>query len=159
GPGELYGGELGRSVVAHQDATGGRLTMSDLRAYRPIWRRPLRTRYRDVELATNPPPSSGGILIAFMLGVLEPVTAGMRPGEAPTLRALAEAMRAAGRRRDKHFARLLHRGGLPGHLLSPESLSVGAGEVETSLRGVPSEAPALTSDRGTTHISVVDGAG
>ena len=159
GPDELYDGDLGRAVVAHQDATGGRLTMADLRAYRPVWRRPLRTRYRDVELATNPPPSSGGILIAFMLGVLEPVTEGMQPGKAPTLRALAEAMRAAGRRRDRHFARLLHRGGLAGHLLSPESLSAGAGEVAAALQGAPTESPALASDRGTTHISVVDGAG
>jgi gamma-glutamyltranspeptidase/glutathione hydrolase len=159
GPGELYGGELGRSVVAHQEATGGRLTMADLRAYRPIWRRPLRTRYGDVELATNAPPSSGGILIAYMLGVLEATTAGMRAGEAPTLRALAEAMRAAGRRRDRDFARLLHRGGLPGHLLSAASVAAGRAEVAAALRGAPTAAPALASDRGTTHISVVDGKG
>jgi gamma-glutamyltranspeptidase/glutathione hydrolase len=133
--------------------------MADLRAYRPIWRRPLRTRYRDVELATNAPPSSGGILIAYMLGLLEPMTAGMRAGEATTLRALAEAMRAAGRRRDRDFARLLHRGGLPGHLLSETSLEAGRAEVAAALRGAPTRAPALASDRGTTHISVVDGKG
>jgi len=156
GPGELYGGELGRSVVAHQEATGGRLTMADLRTYRPVWRRPLRARYRDVGLATNAPPSSGGILIAYMLGVLEATTDGMRAGEAQTLRALAEAMRAAGRRRDREFARLLHRGGLPGHLLSERSLAAGRAEVAAALRGAPSMAPALASDRGTTHISVVD---
>jgi len=159
GPGELYGGELGRTVVAHQEATGGRLTMADLLAYRPIWRRPLRSQYRDVELATNAPPSSGGILIAFMLGVLEPATAGMTAGRAPTLRALAEAMRAAGRRRDRDFARLLHRGGLAGHLLSEQSLSAGRAEVAVALRGAPTTAPALASDRGTTHISVVDAEG
>ena len=159
GPGALYGGDLGRSVVAHQDATGGRLTMADLRSYRPVWRRPLHAPYRDVELATNAPPSSGGILIAFMLGVLEPTTAGMPPGDARTLRALAESMRAAGRRRDREFARLLHRGGLPGHLLSEPSLEVGRAEVAAALRDAPTEAPALASDRGTTHISVVDGEG
>jgi gamma-glutamyltranspeptidase/glutathione hydrolase len=159
GPGELYGGDLGRSVVAHQEATGGRLTIADLRSYRPVWRRPLRSRYQDVELATNAPPSSGGILIAYMLALLEPTTDGMRPGEAPTLRALAEAMRAAGRRRDRAFARLLHRGGLAGHLLSEESLAAGRAELAAALRGAPTQAPALVSDRGTTHISVVDAEG
>ncbi len=159
GPGEVYGGELGRRVVAHQDATGGRLTLADLRGYRPVWRRPLRWTYRDVQLATNPPPSSGGVLIAFMLGVLEPNTAGVRAGDARALRALAEAMRAAARRRDAHFARLLHRGGLPGHLLSGESLAAGRAEVAGALRGEPTASPVLASDRGTTHISVVDGEG
>jgi gamma-glutamyltranspeptidase / glutathione hydrolase len=159
GPDELYRGDLGRAVVAHQHETGGRLTMADLAAYRPVWRRPLRIRYRDVELSTNPPPSSGGVLIAYMLAVLGPVTEGMAAGEASTLRALAEAMRAAGRRRDAAFSRLLHRGGLARHLLADASVGAGRDEVASALRGAPTESRPLVSDRGTTHISVVDAEG
>ena len=34
-------GEPGRAMVDHQQATGGSLTLDDLAAQRPVWRRPL----------------------------------------------------------------------------------------------------------------------
>ncbi len=159
GPAELYRGGLARAMVDHQHRTGGRLTMDDLAAYRPIWRRPLRVPFAGHELLTNPPPSSGGALIGYMLAVLDGVHEPRRPGEARTLLALAETMRAAARTRDARFERLLHRGGLPGHLLSPQSVERGRESVRAALEGLPSPAPSLHSDPGTTHVSVVDGDG
>ena len=41
-----------------------------------VWRRPLRAAFRDHELVTNAPPSSGGALIAYMLSVLDGFAAG-----------------------------------------------------------------------------------
>lgn len=46
---------------------GGLLTRRDLDAYRPVWREPLWTDFAGTRLATNPPPSSGGTLIALGL--------------------------------------------------------------------------------------------
>ena len=40
-------------------------------AYEVIEREPARVTYRGREVLTNPPPSSGGILIADALGILE----------------------------------------------------------------------------------------
>jgi gamma-glutamyltranspeptidase / glutathione hydrolase len=160
GPYALYRGQLARAMVDHQHRHGGRLTMADLASYRPVWRRPLRSAYGGHELTTNPPPSSGGALIAYMLATLEPFAAGHSAGKADALRLLAESMRAAGRRRDARFAQMLHRGGLASHLLSSEQVQAGRREIESALqRGAPSRVPALASDRGTTHISVIDGEG
>jgi gamma-glutamyltranspeptidase/glutathione hydrolase len=159
GPDVLYRDELARAMVDHQHRHGGRLTMADLASYRPVWRRPLRSAYGGHELTTNPPPSSGGVLIAYMLAALEPFAPGRGAGQADSLRVLAETMRAAGRRRDARFARLLHRGGLAAHLLSREQVQAGRREIERALQGAPSGAPTLASDRGTTHISVIDGEG
>jgi gamma-glutamyltranspeptidase/glutathione hydrolase len=156
GPEPLYRGELARAMVAHQHATGGRLTMSDLASYRPVWRRPLVAGFRGRRVLTNPPPSSGGVLIAYMLALLDGIDDHGPAGSAHPLRVLAEAMRAAGRRRDRRFARLLHRGGLARHLLSDAEVEAGRGELQAGIDGVPTAAPALASDRGTTHISVVD---
>jgi gamma-glutamyltranspeptidase/glutathione hydrolase len=158
GPGQFMAGELGRAMVDHQHETGGSLTMADLAAYRPIWRRPLRLDYRGHQLATNPPPSSGGSLIAYMLAVLDglPVE---QPGSAPELRLLAETMRSAARTRDATFERLLHSGGLRGHLLAPELVECGRWAVREALAGRPQPAPLLQSDAGTTHVSVLDGDG
>jgi gamma-glutamyltranspeptidase / glutathione hydrolase len=159
GPEAMRSGELARAMVDHQAATGGPLTADDLLAYRPVWRRALAAGFRGHDLHTNPPPSSGGSLIAYMLAVLDAAGAPPAPGEARTLVALAETMRAAARTRDRRFERLLHRGGLPAHLLSPESVERGREAVERALAGVPSPAPAIRADPGTTHISVVDGDG
>ena len=42
--------------------------MDDMAAYEPIERRPVEARFRGYEVLTNPPPSSGGILIGYSLG-------------------------------------------------------------------------------------------
>ncbi len=159
GPSEFTTGGLARAMVDHQHATGGRLTLADLAGYRPVWRRPLRVAHNGHELATNPPPSSGGSLIAYMLAVLHELDEPTGPGDARSLLALAETMRAAARMRDPRFERLLHRGGLTRHLLSSASVERGRAAVRAALAGVPQPAGALRSDAGTTHISVVDGDG
>ena len=155
-PGDLYTGELARAMVAHQHETGGSLTTADLAAYRPVWRRPLLVPYGRHVIATNPPPSSGGVLIGHMLSVLEGVPGARPPGRARTLRAYAETMRAAARMRTATFTRLLYRGGLARHMLAPETVEAGRAAVTVALAGQPSPMLAVPSDAGTTHISAVD---
>ncbi len=158
-PDDLYTGELARAMVAHQHAAGGPLTMADLAAYRPIWRRPLEVPYGRHVIVTNPPPSSGGVLIGHMLAVLEGVPGPRPPGRARTLRAYAETMRAAARMRTAQFTRLLYRGGLGRHMLSDKAVAAGRAAVVSALAGEPSPAVAVPADPGTTHVSVVDRAG
>ena len=67
----FYDGELGRRLVTACREQGGLLTKQDLASYRIVRRKPLERRYRDARILTNPPPSTGGILIAFALGLLE----------------------------------------------------------------------------------------
>ena len=49
----------------------GTLTRADLAAYATVPRAPVRVAYRGREVLTNPPPSAGGILIAYALALLE----------------------------------------------------------------------------------------
>jgi gamma-glutamyltranspeptidase/glutathione hydrolase len=99
------------------------------------------------------------VLIAHMLSVLAAVGGDRESGSAGELLVLAETMRAAARLRDRNFARLLHRGGLAAHVLGPEARLQSVAAVMHALRGVRRGAPLVHSDRGTTHISVVDGEG
>ena len=55
------------TVAAHG---GGRLCQADLRAYETVERAPVAVDFRGVEMLTNPPPSAGGILIAYALAML-----------------------------------------------------------------------------------------
>ena len=73
GASPLYEGDLARATVDTVESGGGLLTLEDLAAYRVVWRRPVQVRYRGLEVVSNPPPSSGGILIAYGLALLERV--------------------------------------------------------------------------------------
>jgi gamma-glutamyltranspeptidase / glutathione hydrolase len=59
GPGALYGGELGRRVIAHIAKLGGCLTLDDLAAVKPVWRDPISVSYRGLKVYTPPPPCEG----------------------------------------------------------------------------------------------------
>jgi gamma-glutamyltranspeptidase/glutathione hydrolase len=141
---DLYTGALARAVVSHLRETGGTVTLADLRAYRVIRRRPLAARFRRRQVLTNPPPSSGGVLIAYGLRLLDRLPAAPA-GRAEAIAALAEVMREQSAARVGRFAGDLYRGGLAGRLLSDENVRRAA----ASVRSVSS----------TTHISVVDGSG
>jgi gamma-glutamyltranspeptidase/glutathione hydrolase len=89
---ELYTGELGARIVEHIRANGGCFTQRDLTEYRVIRRRPVRARFCGEEFYSNPPPSRGGVLIAYGLPLLEELGVG-EPGKAEAIDALARVMR------------------------------------------------------------------
>jgi gamma-glutamyltranspeptidase/glutathione hydrolase len=70
GPSAYYEGPIAQAIVQAVAARGGVLTTADLARYEPLWRAPLTTRYRDAEIATMPPPSSGGIALITALDTL-----------------------------------------------------------------------------------------
>jgi gamma-glutamyltranspeptidase / glutathione hydrolase len=156
GAAALYRGERARAIVSTVRRGGGEVTLEDLSRYRVVWRRPVRTRFRDHEFISNPPPSSGGALIAYGLALLEALP-DTSAGSADALAALAEVMREQERARGGSFWSDLHRGGLARRLLSADS-------VVTSIERIRSRVPTAalagaTSAGGTTHVSAVDSAG
>ncbi len=149
----LYGGDLGRRLVAHFQGEGGKITLQDLERYRVVWRRPVRSRYRDCEFVSNPPPSSGGILVAYGLRLLDELGKGGAPGSTQALARLVEVMREQTRARSaRGYAGALRRGGLAARLLSDDSLRAGVERV----RRAEAAGPEPRSANGTTHIAVVD---
>ena len=108
GPDAFYRGPLARAIVVAQqktraelgDAGRGRMTLADLGDYRVAIREPLVGHYRGWTLAAMPPPSSGGLTLLQMLGLLErfplgDASQGYGFGSARTLHVMAEAMRLA----------------------------------------------------------------
>ena len=59
GPGLLYAGALGKTIVAHLQKNGGSLTLDDLAAVKPVWKEPLTAAYRGLVINTLPPPCEG----------------------------------------------------------------------------------------------------
>jgi gamma-glutamyltranspeptidase / glutathione hydrolase len=124
---------LSEFVLAH----GGTIGARDLASYEALARRPIAAPFRGAEVLTNPPPSSGGILIAYCLGLLE------RLGERTGPEQLVAAMGAANDLRDLEFAESLYEEGVEAGVLDSGGLDLAA----ASLLG------------STTHVSVLDEAG
>ncbi len=71
----FYRGETARLIVAEMERGGGLLSAEDLENYRPRWREPLRGEWRDLEVITAPPPSSGGLAILQYLRIKDLLSA------------------------------------------------------------------------------------
>ncbi|WP_092771875.1 gamma-glutamyltransferase [Hymenobacter actinosclerus] len=90
----FYAGETADLLVAEMRRGGGLITKTDLAAYQPKWRTPLRGRYRGYEVLTFPPPSSGGVALLQMLQMLEPYNLAAAGWHAPqAVHWLTEAQR------------------------------------------------------------------
>jgi gamma-glutamyltranspeptidase/glutathione hydrolase len=151
----LYGGELGRALVDHVAGLGGEITERDLADYRVVRRRPIRAKYCGCELASNPPPSTGGVLIGYGLRLLDLLGTNGGPGTADAMSALIEVMREQTRARGGRFARELYRGGLARRLYDGPALA----EAVARMRAAEPGRAEAAAPRGTTHISVVDARG
>ena len=155
GAGALAAGELGRALVDFMRAEGGSVTSEDLAAYRVIRRRPIRVGYFGHEVDSNPPPSSGGVLIGYGLLLLDRLGIAGRPGTAEAIAQFVEVAREQNRVRARGFTSALYRGGLAARLHAEGTISAAVERIRAR-----EEAPAdPVGAKGTTHISVVDGRG
>jgi gamma-glutamyltranspeptidase / glutathione hydrolase len=69
-PQTFYRGWIATAIVQDMAANGGIITQQDLAQYRPTWRTPLCGNFRQYQVCSMPPPSSGGILLLQMLNML-----------------------------------------------------------------------------------------
>jgi gamma-glutamyltranspeptidase/glutathione hydrolase len=93
----FYRGDIAARVCEWMHAHGGALDAENLAGYRAVEREPVRMRYRDREVFTNPPPSAGGTLLAYALALLD------RGPTPPRLSDVVEAMAAAQGERSPEF--------------------------------------------------------
>ena len=67
----FYKGEIAEKIAISMKENGGLISQYDLENYKAVWREPLKSKYRNLELITMGPPSSGGVHIIQMLNILE----------------------------------------------------------------------------------------
>ncbi|MEL7232334.1 MAG: gamma-glutamyltransferase, partial [Pseudomonadota bacterium] len=68
-------GPIAEAIIAktQEEPRPGTLTLADMAAYQPIKKPALCSTYRDYRLCSAPPPSSGGVGVQAILGMLETV--------------------------------------------------------------------------------------
>ena len=140
GPGFAYTGDVASAVSRWVLERGGLLSEADLAEYAPVDREPARAAYRGRQVLTNPPPSSGGILIAYSLDLLE------RLCRACDVRTLVEVMDRTNRERTDEFVQGLQSEGYLERFLHREAIDSAASELGSRLGS-------------TTHLAVLDADG
>ncbi len=161
---DFYTGDTAKAITAEMTHQGGLVTMKDLAAYRPIWRQAVRGSYRGYQIASMPPPSSGGVHLIQMLNMLElfPL-AKLGHNGADGLHLMAEAMKLVYADRARHL-------GDPDFWAVPIKGLTSKAYAKSLAAGIdPRRArpsvqishgdPAPYESNETTHFSVMDGAG
>ena len=155
----LYEGDIAKDIVlaVRTHAKPGDLSEEDLRNYRALEREPVCGPYRRWRVCSMGPPSSGGIAVLQILGLLERTAFARAPPESPAaLHYFAEAGKLAYADRARYLGdpdaiRVPVRGLLASHYLDQRAKLI----TEKAM----ALAPPGDAETGTSHFSIVDGRG
>lgn len=157
----FYRGPIAAEMVdrVRGHARPGTLALADLADYRPIKREALCGPYRLWVVCGMPPPSSGGIAILQMLGLLEPFEIWREsPNNLRSIHLIAEASQLAFADRDRYvadpaFVKVPVEGLLsPAYLADRRKLM----SPDRSMGKIGPGVPPGYVERGTSHMSIVD---
>ncbi len=157
----FYEGPLAEDIVAAVAAgpVPGQMTLEDLANYRPEVRAPICREYRIWNICSAPPPSSGGVIVNEIMGMLEPFDmAATGPDTAEGWRRFIEASRLAYSDRDAFIADTAFVDVPVEALLSHNYINTRSALIDrdTAIPSIPAGEPDLP---GTSHFVVVDSAG
>jgi gamma-glutamyltranspeptidase/glutathione hydrolase len=164
GPRAFYEGSLAAEIVAGVRANGGIMTPDDLKNYRAIVRPVVRGTYRRYEVASMPPPSSGGVHLIQMLNILEGFPLRESGAEsAATLHLMIEAMKPAYADRaaflgDPAFVKVPVAGLISKRYAAEQRLAIDPQRARPA-QEIRAGNPAPYEGDNTTHYSVIDAEG
>lgn len=162
GPADFYQGETATLILAEMARGKGIISAEDLSNYKAVWRNPLLSNWRNMQLITVAPPSSGGIALNQLLALKEfnaEHFTGVVHNSAQYVHLVAEIEKRVFADRadylgDPDFTEVPQ-----GQLLEPAYLQQRAKEINpTAISPTASVKPGLESEQ-TTHFSIVDKSG
>jgi gamma-glutamyltranspeptidase/glutathione hydrolase len=158
---ELYEGDIAKKLIEYVRTSGGLLGYRDLHDYTPVWRSPIRIKFRGYDIYTMAPPSAGGLVIGESLNILNGYDLNAAGFQTPaSIHLLAEAMRRAYIDRNKYLgdpasARIPYR-----ELLSSERAQQWRASIDVK-KSTPTHLLAepgtnVAEGQHTTHFTIVD---
>ena len=158
----FYEGETARLIVEEMQRSKGILTYDDLKNYVAKERAPITFMYRGYKVVSFPPPSSGGILLAQMLKMIEKYPVGSYGFQSPrAVQLMVEAERRGYADRAEHM-------GDPDYWKVPQKALMSDAYLAERMKGYDSTKASKSSEikagmphesDQTTHISIIDGEG
>ncbi|NRA84606.1 MAG: gamma-glutamyltransferase [Gammaproteobacteria bacterium] len=157
----FYQGKIAQQIADSVVAAGGVLTVDDMSQYQVIEREAVIGTYRGYQVASMPPPSSGGVHIVQMLNMLAQYPIGeMGHNSSDTIHVMAESMRRAYADRSKYL-------GDPDFVNVPVSALIDKKYAIELVKTIDMDKASLSSDisptkvlpyesNETTHYSIID---
>lgn len=164
GKDEFYKGKTAKKLVAFLQQKGGIISMQDLANYKVVWRKPITFKYKELNIISMAPPSSGGITLAQILKMIEPYDVSkLRNNSAKYIQLLAEAERRAYADRnyflgDPDFVKIPQKQLLDENYLKERMKSFSFEKATLSSEVSHGEISVYESNE-TTHYSIVDADG
>ena len=100
----FYEGPVAESLIKRVREAGGIITHEDLIKYKPVWRKPLNFKYKNLNIFSMGPPSSGGVCLGQILKMIEPYNIGQYyHNSEKAIQLIVEAERRSYSDRSKHL--------------------------------------------------------
>ena len=160
----VYEGKSADDIVAEMQRGNGLITYEDLKSFNAVWREPMRVTYKEYNVISMGPPSSGGIALAQLLKSVEPYPLNSwGHNTSPTVHLMTEVERRAYADRSTYL-------GDPGFFDVPVDILTSGMYIKERMKNFDPEraTPSHTIKEGsivlheskqTTHLSVVDAQG
>ena len=158
----FYEGKTAKLIIEEMKRGNGLLSYADLKNYTAKQRTPMQFTYRGYGIVGFPPPSSGGVLLAQMLGMIEPYPVKSYGFESPqTTQLMIEAERRAYADRAKYL-------GDPDFYAIPQKKLISKAYLAQRMKDFDSLHASKSEDiqaglayesKETTHFSIIDKSG
>lgn len=155
----FYEGKTADFIVDEMKQGNGIITKEDLKNYKAVWRKPLLTDYKGYEIIGMPPPSSGGIILAQLLKMVEERKLSEKKyGTPASVQLMIEAERRAYADRAEHM-------GDPDFVKVPVKTLLSENYLKERMKDYDSlnatlskqiTAGSIKESEQTTHISIID---
>lgn len=159
----FYKGSVAKEIEDFMKENGGIITREDLKRYEAVERTPIKGTYKDYEIYSMPPPSSGGVAMVEMMNIME--LADLETIEFNStayVHLVAETMRRAFADRAEHMGDADFNENIPlDELTSKAHAKKRFESIDMTQASVsdPSKFGQLYDGTSTTHFSVMDKAG
>lgn len=157
----FYKGDIAKKIAQFIQAKGGFITEQDLASYEVVWREPVQFSYKDLDIVSMGPPSSGGITLQQIMAMIEPLDVGQyEHNSLPVVQILTEAERRAYADRnhflgDPDFVEIPYQGLTDSDYLKNRMASFSF-DAATKSSDVAHGTIEVVESNETTHYSIVD---
>ena len=160
----FYAGRTADLIVAEMRSGNGLITAADLNDYAATWRDPIRKAYKEYDLISMPPSSSGGVALAQMAEMLESFPLASYGFQSlPAVQVTVEAMRRAYADRAEYLGDTDFYPVPVDSLLQDDYLAARMADFRTDSAGTSTAIGAglatVRESYETTHLSIIDAAG
>jgi len=156
---DFYTGKTAQLTVAYMERSGGLITAEDLARYMAVWRKPIKANWRDYQVLSAPPPSSGGFAIVQLLRIkdyLDHHFQGVAHNSPQYIHLVAEIEKRVFADRAEYLGDPDYVDVPIAELLDQDYIASRAAQIDPQLISTANGAPPGLESHNTTHFSIVD---